>query len=242
MRLLGEKNEFPNSFYIFGAFFAVIVILGWLSFYGCIAKEWISITSGLLTGFVVAFVQLCLSWRELKKMDKFDSLKIIEILPKRNNREYYRTLISKAEKRIRLYGVTAQRFLNDFANLENLSGGDNDLLSVLGKGVEVRILVAHQNSLSNDEDKNKAKIAESHLNKIAVKFPNFKYAYYEHEPTHSILTIDNQSLIGPIFPGLSSEHTPAIHLKNNSKYAEHYLKYFKTEWKKWSSDKEELQD
>jgi hypothetical protein len=242
MRLIVEKNELPNSFLILGVFFIVIVVLYWLSFSGCIPEKWISITSSLLAGFIVALVQLLLSWREQQKMDKFDTLKIIEILHKRNNKQYYGKLISKAEKRVRLYGVTAQRFLNDFAKIENLSGGDNDLLCVLGKDVEVRILVANQNSLSNEEDKHKAKIAESHLEKLANKFPNFKFAYYDHEPTHSILTIDDQSLVGPIFPGVSSEHTPAIHLKNNSKYAEHYLRYFKTEWKKWSLDKEDLQD
>jgi hypothetical protein len=242
MRLLGEKPEFKKSFLIFGCFFIVIALLGWLSFFGCIPEKWLGIVSGLLTGFVVAFVQLFLSWRELQKMDKYDALKIIDILPRRNDKEYYKNFISKAEKKIRVSGVTAQRFLNDFANLENTQDGGKELLSLLGKGVQVRVLVASEKSLSNEDDKNKAKIAESHLIKLSEKFNEFKYAYYEHEPTHSILTVDDESIVGPIFPGLSSEHTPAIHLKNNSKYAEHYLKYFKNEWKTWNKDKEELFD
>jgi len=242
MRLLGEKTEFKKSFFIFGGFLLVIFILAWLSLSGCIDKEWLSIVSGLLTGFVVAFIQLCLSWRELQKMDKYDALKIKNILPRRNDKEYYRNMISKAERKIRISGVTAQRFLNDFANLEDTPSGGKDLLCALGKGVEVRILVASENALSSADDKNKARIAESHLQKLSAKFEEFKYAYYEHEPTHSILTIDEESIVGPIFPGLSSEHTPAIHLKNNSKYAEHYLTYFKNEWKACSKDKEELTD
>ena len=90
MRLLGEKPEFKKSFLIFGGFFLVIVFLAWLSFSDRIPEKWLGIVSDLLTGFVVAFVQLFLSWRELQKMDKYDALKIIDILPRRNNKEYYR--------------------------------------------------------------------------------------------------------------------------------------------------------
>lgn len=243
MRLLGEKTEFRNSFLVFGGLFIIIVILIWLYWSGCLVNEkWPAIISGLLTGFIVAFVQLFLSWREFQKMDKFDKLRIKEILHRRNKRDYYGNMILNAEEKIWVQGVTAQRFIHHFANMEDSEEGSKALLAALGKGVEVRILVASPDCLKCDADKNKALMVKQRLKEMSEKFKGFKYAYYDHEPTHSIVTIDDESIIGPIFPGVSSEHTPAIHLQNNSKFAEEYLKYFRNQWKQWSQDKEVLQD
>lgn len=242
MKLLAEKPEFKNSFYVFGALLLIIIALIWLTFSNCLSNEWLGIVSGLSTGFVVAFIQLLLSWREYQKMDKFDSFKITNILQKRNNKDYYKKMILSAESTIRVYGVTVQRFLNDFANLEETEPEGKELLCALGKGIDVRILIASECNLSNDEEKNKAKIALKHLTELESRFKNFRYSFYEHEPTHSIFSVDGESIIGPIFPGLSSEHTPAIHFQKNSKFAKHYLNYFKYEWQKWSTDKEMLSD
>lgn len=244
MRLMGEKTEFKNSSIIYFFFFAIIVLLGWLYWAGVLADEkWPAIISGLLTGLIVAVVQLFLSWREFQKMDKYDELKIKDILPRRNNRDYYREMISKAEKEIRVQGVTAQRFLHHFANREDSEEGGTVLLAVIGKGVLVRILVANPEKLSNADDKKKAEMADIRLKALSEEFNGrFKYAYYDHEPTHSIVTIDDESIVGPIFPGVPSEHTPAIHLENSSKYVREYLEYFEKEWKRWSKSKEPVKN
>lgn len=243
MRLMGEKTEFKNSTIIYAICFAVIGILSFLYLNDIIKDEkWSTIISGLLTGLIVAVVQLAISWREFQKMDKYDSLRIKDILHRRNDRNYYKNMILGAKVKIRVQGVTAQRFLHDFANPDDTEEGGKALLQALAKGVEVRILVASPDNLTQAQDKKKAEIVKDQLEKLSKNNKGFKYAFYKHEPTHSIVTIDDESIVGPIFPKLASEHTPAIHLENDSKYVQKYLEYFKEEWKTWSSDNEVLQD
>lgn len=242
MKWMNGSTNVRHSFFIFSILLFLIALLTIL--YGLEIPyfsdpKWLAIISGLLTGFIVALFQTILSLSEIRELDKYRQLKIQEILPRRNNRDYYKNMISKAKNKIYIQGVTAQRFLHDFANKEDTEEGSTVLLSALGKGVEVRILVAAQDFLSNEEDKKKSGMADQKLKEL-TKYSNFKFAYYSHEPTHSIVTIDEQSIVGPIFSGTASEHTPAIHLKNSSEFVEKYLKYFKDEWKKYSQNNEEL--
>ncbi|ANE54997.1 hypothetical protein [Methylomonas sp. DH-1] len=218
---------------------AIIVIL--FAIYLYVANEkLLAVISGLLAGFIVALFQTLLSLKALQKLDKYDNYKIIEILPRRNNRSYYKSLLSNSRKKICVLGVTAQRFLHHFANEEDSEEGANVLLLALCKGVEVKILVTDPKRLAGN-DKRKAEIAESQLKELSEKFKGkFKYAYYDHEPMHSIVIVDRESIVGPMFPGLSSEHTPAIHLLNNSEIAENYITYFNNEWKSWWKQENDL--
>lgn len=242
MRLLTQNSKIKNSSIVFFVLFFLIALLAILYWFEVVTdQKLIAIITGLLTGFVVAAFQTWLSWKELIKMDEYDALKIIKILPRRDDREYYEKLISVAKKNISVQGVTAQRFLDHFANEENSRDGAKVLLAALGSGVKVRILVTSPDILTDEKDRDKAKMAESRLKKLKGKFDNFDYAYFGHQPTHSILTVDDESIVGPVFPKISSEFTPAIHLKNDSEFVKDYLKYFEGEWNQWSNDKKPQQ-
>lgn len=105
--------------------------------------------------------------------------------------------------------------------------------------LKVKILVAAETYL-DDEDKSKAIAARAQLEALSKKFPGrFLYAFYEHKPTHSIMVIDRESIVGPALPHVSSKFSPAIHLKNKSKFVEHYLEYFKKEWERWGEGKKD---
>jgi len=206
-------------------------------------QKLLGIISGLLTGFIVLVFQVLLSWVELRKMEKWDELRIVDILARKDERDDYAKFISTAEKKIWMLCVTAQSFLEDFADEQSTRDGANALLKALDKNkVEVRFLIASPESLEKDDEhhRNKARMAESRLKDLSTRFDNFKYAYFKKPPMHSILTVDNESIVGPIFPGVRSKNTPAIHLKNDSAFVKYYLKYFKDEWKEWG--KEDLQD
>ncbi|MBL6986563.1 MAG: hypothetical protein ISR72_05905 [Methylobacter sp.] len=201
--------------------------------------KWSSIIPGLLTGFVIALFQAFLSWFELKKIDEYDALKIKKILFDRKNPVYYGDLISKAETEINIQGVTAQRFLEDFANENTIVSKEKKvLIQALKNDVNVKILIADNNWLINNDDKRKAEMAEPRLNELELEYSNFHYNRYKQLPTHSIVIIDNDCIVGPVFPNVSSKDTPAIHLKRDSKFAEHYIEYFNKEWDKWGKDKE----
>lgn len=244
MKWLKESTPVRHSFVIFSILFFLISLLTILYWFEVLSDpRWLAIISGLLTGFVVALFQTVLSLRELQELDTYHALKIKEILLRRNDRNYYAKLISESKNKIWLQGMTAQRFLHHFANKEDSQQGAMALLEAISRGVEIRILVASKDYLLREDDKKKAEIAEPILSKLMTESKGkFKYAYYKHVPTHSIVTVDNQSIVGPIFPGEPSEHTPAIHLKNSSEFVAPYLKYFRDEWKEWSKDKEVLQD
>lgn len=207
-------------------------------------QKLLGIISGLLTGFIVLVFQVLLSWVELRKMEKWDDLRIVDILARKDEREDYAKFISTARKKLWMLCVTAHSFLEDFADEQSTRAGANVLVEALKNKVEVRFLIASPESLASDDDhhKNKAKMAESRLKELSAQFSNFKYAYFKRPPMHSILTVDDESIVGPIFPGVRSKNTPAIHLKNDSAFVKHYLEYFRNEWKEWSKDKEVLQD
>lgn len=112
-------------------------------------------------------------------------------------------------------------------------------MAALGRGVVVKILIPSERFLTEGKDRRKTEIAKPKLEELSTQFPGkFKFAYFDHQPAHSIVIIDDESIVGPILPGLSSEITPAIHLKNDSEFVKYYLKYFDDEWKQWSNDKE----
>lgn len=208
-------------------------------------QKLLGIISGLITGFIVLVFQVWLSWVELKKMEKWDELRIVDILARKDERDDYAKFISTAKKKIWMLCVTAHSFLEDFADEKSTRDGASALLKALDKNkVEVRFLIALPDSLevNDDHHRTKAKMAELRLQELSKRFSNFKYAYFKHPPMHSILTIDDESIVGPIFPGVRSKNTPAIHLKNDSAFVKNYLEYFREEWKEWSADKEVLQD
>lgn len=238
MRLLGQKSGFKYSVIVFTALFLLIALLFSLYWFEFVTNQkWVAIISGLLTGFVIVAFQTWLSWVELTKLDEYNALKIIKILHGRDDREYYERLISAAKINISVLGVTAQRFLEHFANEENSRDGAKVLLEALGRGVKVKILIASPDVLTDEKDKNKAKMAQPYLNFLKDKFKDdFDYVYFKHQPAHSIFTVDGESIVGPVFPGVNSEFTPAIHIKNDSKFVANYLKFFESEWKKWSTD------
>jgi len=201
-------------------------------------EKWSAIVPGLLTGFVVALFQALLSLQEIKKIDEYKSLKIEKILSHRKDATYYGSIISKSKKQIKVLGITAQRFLDDFANdSSNAPEQEKVLLKALDRGVKVKILVTHEDCLDNEENIQKLKSAEKKLLKLKKQSSNFDYCYYKHIPTHSIVIIDRECIVGPIFPELESKYTPAIHLiDDNSPFTEPYVNYFDQEWDKWSKN------
>lgn len=239
MRLLTQNAEIKYSVIIFSLLFILITLLVFLYWYDVLPGEkWGAVISGLLTGLLVFAFQIFLSWKEIQKLDAYDALKIIKILPRRSDREYYGKLLSAAKEKILLQGVTAQRFLEDFASKEDRQEGAKVLLAALGKGIKVRILVASPQYLADQKDKDKAAQAECRMKELAGQFSNFEYAYFEHQPAHVILTVDGEggeSIVGPVFPKVGSKLTPAIHIRNSSEYVKHYLEYFDKEWEEWRS-------
>lgn len=196
-----------------------------------ITKSSIKLTnllSGLVAGSVIAIVQFCFLLYEYKVVDKFQELKIEEILLHRDDRLFYQNIIETSRKRIDVMGVTANRFMEDFSRQTDRPE-TKVLLDALNRGVKVRILVPSIEFLP-DDDKNYANNAKSHFERVKSLSSNFEYRYFKHVAAHSIVVIDNKCLLGPCFPNIKSKDTPCVYIDADSKYSEKYLKYFEEEW------------
>ena len=155
----------------------------------------------------------------------------------RDDRGFYQNLIKNSSRRVDVLGVTAQRFMEHFADSSQDSRREaRVLLEALSRGVKVRILVPNKKFLRTDSDKTKFESASIVLKQIKSDSQNFNYVYFNHEPAHSIVVIDDECLVGPVLPDVQSKHTPAIYLSNDSPYAKKYLEYFEKEWELASAE------
>ncbi len=190
-----------------------------------------SILSGLLTGFIIGFFQLLLSWFEHKKIKKFEDMQILDVMTHRDDRNFYEKLIKESKKEISVMGVTASRFIEHFADLKSDREECKVLLNAMTRKVTVKLLLPNPDYLIGDEKQiaeNKIKTALLDLKKQYDN--NFEFKYFKHTPAHSIFIVDDKCILGPVFPKVSSRDTPAIYLESNSPFAQKYLDYFHSEW------------
>jgi len=191
-----------------------------------------AILGSLVAGLFVALIQFLIAWQDYSQTEKLKELELIEVLYNRDNRTFYENYIKKAKRKISMMGVTANRFFKDFADdSPNATSNAKVLISALERNVNVEILLPNKSYLDenkvNDFDtvKGQAEIlSRKFAGKLTVK-------YFEHVPAHSIFRVDDECIVGPVFPELESKYTPALHLRNSSPIADKYLKYFENEWK-----------
>jgi hypothetical protein len=191
--------------------------------------QYSSLVSGLATGFVFATIQFFFSWYEYAKIDRYEKMKIKDIRPDRDKRELYESLIDNSEHRIIILAVTANRLINDFADNSSGQSHKKVLLTALSRGVNVKILLPERDFLDASQKPHFDNI-QNRFQEISRQYSNFEYKYFNHRPYHSIFLVDDDCIIGPVFPNVSSKNTPSIYVDSSSPFAKTYLKYFEDEW------------
>jgi hypothetical protein len=187
-----------------------------------------SILSGLITGGVILLCQALLDVYELKTIDKYRRLGVTDILGNKKKREFYGNLIFSTNRDIKMFGVTANDLLQDFANENSDDEISKALLIAIENKRQIQFLLAHEDFL---DETHRAKSNSARLKiESLLKHKNFRVKYYKHIPAHSIVIIDDKCIVGPIFPNKSNRETPAIHLKRYSQLAKNYEDYFDREW------------
>jgi hypothetical protein len=231
-----NTNNLPMRWIILGLFALTIFLLIMYLFYWSTSatknfdSNLLSIFGGLTAGFIIAFTQFLLSWYEHKNYDKFKKLGVIDILSNKYNEQAYSEIIDNTKEKLWVMGNTALDFLNHFADQETSVDAKRVLLKILHQGVDVKILIAqkrhhHKESVQQNHD-----MALPKLELLKQQYPNFKFEFYDHIPTHSIFIFDNECFIGPIFPDVRGRETPAIKMLTSSLFAKTYLEYFEKEW------------
>ncbi len=53
---------------------------------------------------------------------------------------------------------------------------------------------------------------------------------FDHAATYALVQVDEDVIVGPVFPDMESKDTPVIHLQLENVMAQSYLNYFESEW------------
>lgn len=188
-----------------------------------------AILSGLCTGFIIALVEFIFQWNSHREIQLIKELGIERIMAHRDDRSYYERLISTSQNQIWVLGNTASRFLDDFAN--ETRNDCRQLLQALARNVEVRILVPQLPFLHQSKDGPRLELALKRMKEVRKQYPGlFLCREFAHSPNHSIVRVDGNCLVGPIFPEVNSKDSPVVHAHFSSPLVTEYLKYFEAEW------------
>ena len=188
----------------------------------------------LFAGIIVAIIQFIIAWQDYTQTGKRQELELIKDLYGRDDRTFYEDYIRKAKREIKMMGVTANRFFNDFADdSPNATSNAKVLLDALRRNVRVSILLP-ESEFVEENKKQDVENVKKHVKSILDKYPNYslEVKHFNHVPTHSIFNVDDKCIVGPVFPALESKYTPALYLRNSSPLADKYLSYFDEEWNK----------
>ncbi len=231
MKIFGTRVKIQLTVFVFsGLVFSSIIVLIW--FNNSSSATLGAILGSLFAGLIVAIIQFIIAWQDYHQTDKLRELQLIRILLNRDSRNFYENYVRSAKKTIDMMGVTGSRFMEDFAN-DDAAAPENSkvLLQVMSKGVNVRILLPKSQYLFSPEQKRNEENANSRISRIKSQFQErFHVRYFSHVPAHSIFLVDNECIVGPVFPEVPSKFSPALHLKVTSSFAEKYLDYFNHEW------------
>jgi hypothetical protein len=58
----------------------------------------------------------------------------------------------------------------------------------------------------------------------------FEAREFNHIATHSLVMIDEECLVGPVFPHLQSKDSPTIHVATSSAFVAAYLEALENDW------------
>lgn len=191
-----------------------------------------NLSLGLVTGVVVLLFQFLVDNQRDRDFEELEMTRIKRVLASRDKEEYYRELIREARTEIVVFGVTASRFLNDFADGAHPAGTKRELYTALQRGVSVRFLLASREFLSTEGDRSKYDDATQKLNALKTAHsPLLEVRCYKHTPTLSMVVADKNFLVGPVFEGKESKHTTTIHALAGGEFATEYWNNFEKEWK-----------
>ena len=211
---------------VIGGLFLLTALFTWLSFAEVNVKL-AALYAGVATGLFVAALQYLIRLNEHRDVAQFKRLAIREVLAHREGKEYYAALIRGARRQVWVLGNTANRFLEDFAHPTREDS--RVLLDALGRGVEVRILLPTSAYL-NAADQSRSAVSHARMEELRERWPTFAFRFFDHRPAHSLVRVDDDCLIGPVFPHVQSKDSPAIHTYISSPFVAHYLTHFEQEW------------
>lgn len=202
--------------------FMVVILPIWIYFVSKDNVMYHNVLAGLWTGFVVTAFHVFVDYQNLQLHKIVHHSKLKNMLGNRDSKEYYRELLEESKKKIYIMGSSCSRFLTDFSGTEDNTRILNQLLE---QGVQVKLLITDLETMLHR--------SESQF-KNCYSNDNFEAKHFNKESCNfipqSIFIVDDQCILGPMFTGVDSKETVALHFSEISKYAEQYEQYFDTIW------------
>ena len=182
--------------------------------------------SGGLVGVTISFL---FSMYEYANIDRYRALGVLNILPNRRDTSYYTDIVRKAKGKVQVMGTSCTRFINDFADA---SSNEHVLIAALNKHQNLKIeLLVPTDEKMDKQSKLKFEAGEVKLGQLQHTFKErVQLKRYDFQPRHSLVRVDNDLIVGPVFPGVESQNSPAIHLDTNKEFADKYLEHFEVVW------------
>ena len=233
MNILKKSIKITATVIIFGfLLIATIVVLVWYN--NTDDAKLLAILGSLFAGSIIAIIQFVIAWQDYNQTEKLKELELIKVLYDRADRLFYEEYIKRSKKKIYMMGVTGSRFFDDFADYsQNAPSTAKVLIDAMLRGVKIRILLPAVEFIEDGRKKDVEKVKQ-HVEGLMKEHPRLplEIKYFKHVPTHSIFNVDDNCIVGPVFPELESKYTPALYLRNSSPIAHRYLNYFEYEWGK----------
>ena len=179
--------------------------------------------SGGLVGVTISFL---FSMYEYANMDRYRALGVRNILSDRRDTSYYENIVKDAKEIVQVMGTSCIRFIEDFADpasdehvlLDAMSNHDN---------LKITILVPKEENMDG-KSKSNFETGKEKIYQLQNRFQDRVFLKrYNFEPRHSLVRVDSNLIVGPVFQEVESKNSPAIHLTTNSAYAKKYLDYVK---------------
>ena len=180
--------------------------------------------SGGLLGVTISFL---FSMYEYANIDRYRALGVLNILSDRRDTSYYKNIVKDAKEIVQVMGTSCIRFIDDFADP---ASDEHVLLAAMKNHANLKITILVPTEKNMDyKSKETFNLGKEKIDQLQVRFPDRVFLKrYNFEPRHSLVRVDSNLIVGPVFQEVESKNSPAIHLTTESAYAKKYLDY--VEW------------
>ena len=188
-----------------------------------------ALISGVCSGLFIFALSFLLTWHQYKALDNFRSMGVVKILFNRRDKITYENILSKAKKEVQVMGTSCTRFVDDFANKDNM---DHVLLDAMNKNPKLKVrLLAPKIRNMDTVSKQKFKLHKPKIKGLMHDYEGrVEMRHYNFDARHSFVRADNALIVGPVFKDVESQDCPAIYIKTRSPYAKKYLEYYERIW------------
>ena len=234
MKRIHDPDYVPPWIVILISLMILLTVLGVLVAVFMYVKDIkiVSLVGGLIGGLVVYILNFMSEKWALKRLLDFRKMGIRNVLGNRNDRLYYRSILSNASREVKVMGISCSRFIEDFLDVH---GDDKILFSRLEKhpSLVVQLLIPGDKYMGDDARRRFA-LVQKKIENIRTRDWNTRIQIrrFEHEARHSFVISDDELIAGPIFLEDQNISAPAVHVRAITDFGVKYREYFNKTWEK----------